>query len=109
LIHVFNLSIEDGSGMSCLSDALRARQGWLKSLRPAAGLLLHYGRQAGSLSYYLSNSIAIPMPPLMHKVASPRLAFRRFISCNSVVVMRTPVHPIGCPSAMAPPFTFSLY
>ena len=55
----------------------------------------------------LSIAIAIPSPPLTHSVASPRRALRRFISCSSVTMMRAPVQPIGWPSAIAPPLTFS--
>ena len=47
------------------------------------------------------------MPPLTQSVANPRFALRFFSSCTSVVVMRTPVQPIGCPNAIAPPLTLS--
>jgi len=50
---------------------------------------------AGDLVYTRSTSKAMPMPPLMHRVARPRLASRFFISCSNVVVIRTPVQPIG--------------
>src|SRR3989304_4126928 len=43
----------------------------------------------------------------MHSVASPRFGARRFISCSSVTRMRVPLAPIGWPSAIAPPFTFT--
>ncbi len=46
------------------------------------------------------------MPPLTHSVASPSFASRFCISWSSVVVMRTPVQPIGWPNAIAPPLTF---
>ena len=49
----------------------------------------------------------MPMPPLTQSVASPRLAPRRSSSCSSVTTRRAPVQPIGCPSAIAPPLTFS--
>jgi hypothetical protein len=32
----------------------------------------------------------------------------RSSSWSAVVMSRAPVHPTGCPSAMAPPFTFTL-
>ena len=48
------------------------------------------------------------MPPPMHSEAMPRLAPRRFISCSSVTRMRAPEAPIGCPMAIAPPFTLTL-
>src|ERR1039458_2287567 len=54
-----------------------------------------------------SSAIAIPMPPLTHSVATPRFVLRFSISCSRVTVMRVPVHPMGCPIAIAPPFTFS--
>src|SRR5437660_499813 len=50
----------------------------------------------------------MPMPPLTHKVATPRFVLRLSISCSSVTVMRVPVHPMGCPRAIDPPFTLSL-
>jgi hypothetical protein len=55
-----------------------------------------------------SNARAIPMPPLTQRVATPRLAFRFSISWIRVTVIRVPVHPMGCPKAIAPPLTFSL-
>src|SRR3954465_4330260 len=54
-----------------------------------------------------STAIAIPMPPLTHRVAIPSFALRFSISCTSVTVMRVPVQPMGCPSAIAPPLTFN--
>src|SRR5437762_13978744 len=44
----------------------------------------------------------------MQSDASPLLALRLTISCNSVTRTRHPDAPIGCPSAMAPPFTLIL-
>src|SRR5262250_475164 len=55
----------------------------------------------------LSSANAIPIPPLTHNVATPRFDFRRSISYNRVTVIRVPVQPMGCPSAIDPPFTFS--
>mgnify|MGYP006973220062 CR=1 FL=1 len=40
---------------------------------------------------------------------SPHLTLPRFcISCSNVTVSRAPVQPSGCPSAMAPPLTFTM-
>src|SRR6185436_15405638 len=52
-----------------------------------------------------SKAAASPMPPLMQRAASPRFTRRRAISCRRVTAMRTPVAPMGWPSAMAPPLT----
>ena len=48
------------------------------------------------------------MPPPMQSVASPFLALRFCISCNSVVRMRAPEAPMGWPMAIAPPLTLTL-
>jgi hypothetical protein len=48
-----------------------------------------------SLHTTFSNASVIPMPPLTHSVATPRLVLRFSISCSSVTVMRVPVHPMG--------------
>ena len=40
-------------------------------------------------------------------VCRPKRTWRFSISFSSVVIRRTPVAPSGCPSAMAPPFTFT--
>src|SRR5215210_4977311 len=57
----------------------------------------------------LSTTIAIPCPTPMHIVARPICTSEwRCISCTSVVSMRAPEHPKGCPRAIAPPFGFSL-
>jgi hypothetical protein len=42
-----------------------------------------------------SSASAIPMPPLTHRVARPRLALRLSISCSRVTVIRVPVQPMG--------------
>ena len=47
------------------------------------------------------------MPPPMHSVASPFFASRFVISCSNVTNTRAPDAPIGCPMAIAPPFTFT--
>src|SRR6185436_13851093 len=54
-----------------------------------------------------SSTIAKPMPPCAQTEIRPCLALRRAISFASVVVMRAPVAPNGCPSAIEPPHTFS--
>ena len=52
-----------------------------------------------------SSASATPMPPPMHSDANPRFASRFCISCSSVTRIRQPDAPIGCPIAIAPPFT----
>ena len=47
------------------------------------------------------------MPPPIHKVASPFFAFLFCISCKSVTNILAPEAPIGCPKAIAPPFTLT--
>src|SRR6185437_8752820 len=54
-----------------------------------------------------SSTIAKPRPPAAQTVIRPYCASRRPISFNSVVVMRAPVAPKGCPSAIDPPITFN--
>src|SRR5258708_4651312 len=105
------------------SDALAARHGWpvfassdfphslcrKADNQPQSDSTLapqSCGAQVSNLRYTRSTNIAMPIPPLIHSVANPRLDLRFFISCNKVVVMRTPVQPIGCPNAIAPPLTF---
>src|SRR6476619_2970666 len=58
-------------------------------------------------SLHLSKITLAPWPTPTHMVASPYLLFLLFISCTSVVESRTPLQPKGCPSAIAPPFTFT--
>src|SRR5256886_2648422 len=50
---------------------------------------------------------ASPWPPPPHKAAAPTFAPRRLSSCASVSTRRAPLAPIGCPSATAPPLTFT--
>src|SRR5262249_47030041 len=52
-------------------------------------------------------SMAIPCPPPMHALAMPYVFLRAASSRASVSTSRVPVAPSGCPSAMAPPFTFT--
>src|SRR5687767_13471529 len=56
----------------------------------------------------LSTTIAKPIPPAAQTVISPNCPPRRRSSLRSVVVMRAPVAPKGCPSAIDPPITLSL-
>src|SRR5262249_49754488 len=51
---------------------------------------------------------AAPIPPPTHMVTMPYRALRRCISWSSVAVNFEPVQPSGWPSAIAPPFTFTL-
>lgn len=46
--------------------------------------------------------------PLPHRAAAPSPPSRRRSSLISVMVMRAPVHPSGCPKATAPPLTLTL-
>src|SRR5450759_4124877 len=55
----------------------------------------------------LSTTIAKPIPPAAHTVISPNCPSRRRNSCRSVVVIRAPVAPNGCPMAIEPPMTLS--
>src|SRR5256885_8577316 len=50
---------------------------------------------------------ASPWPPPPHRAAAPTFAPRRLSSCASVSTRRAPLAPIGCPSATAPPLTFT--
>ena len=50
---------------------------------------------------------ATPFPPPRHSVATPRRSPRASRACNNVVSTRAPLAPMGCPSATAPPLTFT--
>ena len=54
-----------------------------------------------------STTIAKPMPPAAQPSSSPNCPPRRRSSLSSVVVMRAPVAPNGCPIAIDPPITLS--
>ncbi len=58
-------------------------------------------------SRYTSTDIATAPPPPRHSVASPRPPPRLRSSWISVIRTREPLEPMGCPSAIAPPFTFT--
>src|SRR5690606_13036139 len=54
-----------------------------------------------------STTVAMPCPTPMHIVARPYPPPRRRSSRTRVVMIRAPEQPNGCPSAIAPPFTFT--
>ena len=45
----------------------------------------------------------------MHSVASPFFDFLFCISCNSVTKTLAPEAPLGCPKAIAPPLTLTIF
>ena len=51
---------------------------------------------------------ASPWPPPPQIATPPRSTPRRRSSCASVRTSRAPLAPIGCPSATAPPLTFTM-
>src|SRR3954451_9335649 len=55
-----------------------------------------------------STIIAIPIPPATHMVSSPYVSSRASSPFSSVVMIRAPVIPNGCPRAIAPPNGLSL-
>src|ERR1700694_5908203 len=61
----------------------------------------------GGAHRLLSTTMAKPIPPAAQTVMSPNCPPRRRNSFNSVVVMRAPVAPKGCPIAIEPPITLS--
>ena len=58
---------------------------------------------ASPLSYFDSRASAIPIPPPTQRLPKPVLISPLFIRWARCAVMRAPLVPIGCPSAMAPP------
>ncbi|VEU39694.1 unnamed protein product [Pseudo-nitzschia multistriata] len=50
-----------------------------------------------------SNTAAAPIPVPMHIDTTPNRSLRRCNSFSKVAICRAPVHPSGCPRAMAPP------
>src|SRR5438132_9170604 len=64
-------------------------------------------RQPGEGGQPRSTTIATALPPPRHSDASPRLAPRCCIAYSRVVSTLAPDAPIGCPSATAPPWTFT--
>ena len=66
------------------------------------------GRDLGALGAQTRwISVPVPSPPPQHIVTSPISLSERSSSCSSVVISRAPVDPSGCPSAIAPPLTFT--
>src|SRR5262249_59612185 len=59
--------------------------------------------------YPRSTTMAMPCPPPMHSDATPRRASRAAMAWSRVTRTRAPLAPIGCPSAMAPPFTLTRF
>src|SRR5207302_945701 len=60
-----------------------------------------------SLHQSISTLRATALPPPRHRVARPVVCFRSFKANKRVVRIRAPDAPIGCPRAIAPPFTFT--
>jgi hypothetical protein len=58
--------------------------------------------------YSRTIKLAIPMPVPIHLLSTPTLSPLLPISAKSVANMRPLVAPNGCPSAIAPPFGFTL-
>ena len=54
-----------------------------------------------------STATATASPPPMQRLAMPRRPPVRFRAVSRVTRIRAPLHPIGCPSATAPPKTLS--
>ena len=54
-----------------------------------------------------SKTIAMPWPPPTHMVSRPIVLSWNWRLFSSVVAILAPVMPNGCPTAIAPPFTFS--
>lgn len=50
----------------------------------------------------------MPIPPPIHKLATPLWAPLRSKAYNNVTKTRQPDAPMGWPKAIAPPFTFTL-
>ncbi len=65
------------------------------------------GRDQCAAAHTNSTAIAVASPPPMQRLAIPRRLPRALSACSKVVMMRAPVAPIGCPSAQAPPLTFT--
>ena len=54
-----------------------------------------------------STSIATALPPPRQRAATPIRPLRRSSACSNVTNTRAPLAPIGWPSAIAPPQTFT--
>lgn len=57
---------------------------------------------------HASSTAAAPIPVPMHMDTTPNRAPVRRISYSNVATCRQPVHPRGCPRAIAPPLGFTL-
>lgn len=51
--------------------------------------------------------MAMPIPPPMHREATPLLPPSLWRACNRVTSTLQPDIPMGCPREMAPPLTFT--
>lgn len=58
-------------------------------------------------SHTLSTHMAMPIPPPMHREATPLLPPSLWRACNRVTSTLQPDMPRGCPREMAPPLTFT--
>jgi hypothetical protein len=61
------------------------------------------------LNHSLSMIPAAPIPVPMHILTKPYLPFVLFNSGINVAIYLAPVHPKGCPNAIAPPFGLTLF
>ena len=95
-------------------DASPTARSWLgyggdSGLRdPDLGIPIRDSRLGIGIRSHASTIIAVPMPPPMHSDAAPRPPPRACSAWTSVVSTRAPLAPIGWPSAIAPPCTFTL-
>src|SRR5262249_50801982 len=71
-------------------------------------LALRFSHETDRASYISSTTIATALPPPRHSDASPRFRPRCSRADSSVTSTRVPEAPIGCPRAIAPPWTFTL-
>ena len=63
---------------------------------------------SGDDAHKRSMMVPVASAPPQHMLTSASEASRRSSSCSAVVMRRLPVEPTGWPSAIAPPFTFTL-
>ncbi len=88
-------------------SAVRTRLEVRKPRPRTTGRYLLRRRGSGGESQMHSTASATPLPPPRQRVATPRFSFRAFSAYSSVVRMRAPLAPMGCPSATAPPLTLT--
>src|SRR5207245_1386507 len=69
-----------------------------------------HGDSSVQRAHYEILSITVPVPTdePQHIVMKASVASRRSSSCSAVTISREPVAPTGWPSAIAPPFGFTL-